>query len=125
MDNQDVKADLFRVLRTAPEEIPYLCQALEEGRVNGRSYHGRCACLIGTLANGRLERCPELLQGKDEWKAQLRVVNDLKPDVHSPIEQWFLTIRPDQTPDNSDQVRLTLTWIAEFVAKEGSVVSKA
>jgi hypothetical protein len=91
-----IRADLFDVLAWAQPEIPALVAALTEGRVNGSAYSGKCACLVGTIANAR--GC--------EYKT-------LPHDGSRPIERWFLAIRKG-TPADHPVVAITLGWIKEY-----------
>src|SRR3546814_18289519 len=69
------------ILLGAQKEVPGLIKALKAGRVNGSTYSGECACLVGTIANVR---------GVD--------VDTLEQDSRRPAEQWFLMIREGATP---------------------------
>jgi uncharacterized protein YjbI with pentapeptide repeats len=48
-----IRADFFAILNTATAEIPFFREALLAGRINGITYEGDCACLVGTLAKAR------------------------------------------------------------------------
>ena len=97
-----IKADLFDVLLRAPGEVGALRQALVDGKVDGSTYTGDCACLIGTIANAR--GC-----AKDELKT-------ITPNSSRPAESWFISIRPGDTPEKSGVAEMTLGWIDEFLA---------
>ncbi|PZU59798.1 MAG: hypothetical protein DI547_04800 [Sphingobium sp.] len=97
------KADFFMNLLRARDEVPYLIAALKEGRVDGSQYEGECACLVGTLANGR---------GAS--------YHDMFPDAYSgnPAEQWFLMIRKGDKPGDDTgggfASQKALEWAEEF-----------
>ena len=102
------KADLWMTLAHAHAEIPALVTALREGRVNGSTYAGPCACLVGTIANAR--HVP---------------VEDAFPDRSSshPAEQWFLMIREGDKPDDATgggfASAKALEWTLEYAALMG------
>ena len=96
------KNDLWAILLRVPHEINGLVLALEAGRVDGSVYEGECACLVGTIANVRGCKYSE--------------IPGLEPNSGRPAEQWFMGIRKGDTPDKSAVVKLTMSWIEEFVA---------
>ena len=101
----DIKDDLSKVLDAAPDEVEGLRAALVEGRINGSTYEGECACLVGTIANVR--------------KCHFKKLGNLKPDSNRPSERWFLMFRPTpgHKPDHHEGARITLGWIDEWLAK--------
>ncbi|PRY40836.1 pentapeptide repeat protein [Spirosoma oryzae] len=106
-DLRTIKHDLFAVLLYAIHEVPGLLSALKEGRVNGSVYSGDCACLVGTLCNVR------------QVSIETVKLSGMPVDSSSPIERWFLAIKPGETPDNSPIVKLTVEWIDEFIRLTG------
>ena len=100
-DLSPIRTDLFDILLRAPNEVHYLRQALLDGRVNGSTYEGKCACLVGTITNGR---------GCD-----VAALGNIQPNSARFAERWFLAIRPDDTPANSEIVKITLGWIDDFL----------
>ena len=107
---RDFKADFFDVLLRAPREVPALRAALVEGRVNGSTYEGECACLVGTIANARGV-------GYDV------LGNGIKPDSGRPAEQWFMSIRKGDTPETNQCSALAVEWLDEFVGLLGSATA--
>ena len=97
-DLTSIKADFFKVLDANRREIDGLRAALIEGRINGKVYQGKCACLVGTIAN---------LKGVNH--------NTLSPDSDRPVERWFLAVKQGDTPANSQVSAVTVDWIADFL----------
>ena len=96
-----IKADFFMVLLYAKNEVNGLRQALLDGKVDGSTYTGECACLVGTLANVRHCKHNE--------------IPFLIPDSERPAERWFLAITKGSTPENNNAAKITLEWIDEFI----------
>jgi uncharacterized protein YjbI with pentapeptide repeats len=93
------KTDFWAILLQNTAEIPGLLAALKEGRINGTTYEGECACLVGTIAN--VKKCD---------------VHSLERDSLRPAERWFLQISKGMTPETSGVVKLTVEWVEEFLA---------
>ena len=99
-DLSPIRDDLFAVLSQAPAEVPGLLAALRAGKVDGSTYQGACACLVGTIANPQ-----------------------------RPAERFFLLIREGDTPDTNQAAGIAEGWIAgwlermaaAFGAKEAAV----
>jgi len=94
------KADLWEILAHTPHEAAGLRKALVDGKVNGSTYQGACACLVGTIANVR---------GCEYTK-----IPGITPDARRPAEQWFAMIQPKHTPENSLAAKLAVEWIDEW-----------
>ena len=107
-----IKADYFDVLLRAPREIAGLRAALLAGRVNGSTYSGECACLVGTIANVR-------------GGAYDNLGNGIKPDSSRPIESFFMSIQQGDTPENSQPCALAVEWLDEFTALLGAATQPA
>ena len=88
------------MLLRAPNEVEGLLGALREGRVDGSTYTGPCACLVGTIAN---------LRGVDVETIDYR-------NPHRPIERFFLSINRGDTPDTNPVSRIVVEWVEEFRA---------
>jgi len=98
---RDQKNDFWEILLHAPREIAGLRAALVEGRVDGSTYSGPCACLVGTIA---------IVRGVG--------TNDLegiRPNSGRPAERWFMGISKDDTPETNQISKLTVEWLDEFV----------
>ena len=98
----DYRNDLWAILLYAQNEIPALIVALNSGNVDGSTYSGSCACLVGTIANAR--HC--------DYESLITI----KPDSNRPAEQWFMQINSGDTPDKSEVAKLTIEWVEEFAA---------
>ena len=94
----NIRNDLWDVLLRAQPEVPALLAALREGRIDGSTYTGPCACLAGTIANAR---------GVSHHK--LGFTNPYRL-----IERWFLGISKGSTPATNQIARITEGWIVEF-----------
>lgn len=99
-----IKEDLFLVFESTKKEVKGLLSILQEGRIDGQVYEGKCACLIGTIAN--LREC------------SFREVGSLAPCAQRPIERWFLGIKIGDTPDLSPIAKITEGWIKEWIAQK-------
>ncbi len=99
---QNIKTDFFDVLLRAPAEVAGLRAALIAGKVNGSTYKGDCACLVGTIANVRGVECYGLGNG-------------IRPDSSRPIERWFLAITEGDTPETNQVSKIVVEWLDEFV----------
>jgi len=95
-----IKADVWEILLHAIPEVPALAAALREGRVDGSTYRGPCACLCGTIANAR--------------QAELDEMPGITPDSSRPAERFFLAIRKGDTPANNAVSAVALEWVEEF-----------
>jgi hypothetical protein len=100
-DLSPIKADLFMVLLYAKHEVLGLRQALMDGKVDGSTYTGECACLLGTIANTK--------------KCDYEKIPGLIPDSNRPAERWFLGISKGTTPENNNIAKITIEWIDEFL----------
>ena len=110
-DLRSFKADFWAVLTTARKEIPGLVKAMREGRINGSTYEGDCACLVGTIANVR--HVP---------------VDTLERDSSRPAEQWFLMIKNGDKPNDDTgggfALGKALEWAEEYCALSGVKLPK-
>ena len=72
-------------------ELPYLKQSLLDGKVDGSSYEGECACFVGSLANAKHQDVNQTCKG----------IPFYEKSVDNPGETWFLNIRQGDTPENN------------------------
>ncbi|SEB24771.1 pentapeptide repeat-containing protein, partial [Paraburkholderia sartisoli] len=92
-----IKADFIEVISRAPLEVPALIDALKNGRVDGSTYEGPCACLVGTIANVR---------GAD--------YRELSPDPSRPAERFFMMISRGDTPETNQAAKIALEWAQDW-----------
>ena len=98
----EIRDDFFAILSLARDEVAGLRLAVIEGRINGSSYEGPCACLIGTIA---------ILQG-----CEYRNVPGIPIDAARPAERFFTGIGKGDTPETNPVSAIVLGWIDEFTA---------
>ena len=103
----NIRNDLWDVLLRAQSEVPALLAALREGRIDGSTYEGECACLAGTIANAR--------------GVSHRTLGFANP--YRLIERWFLGISKGSTPSTNQIARITEGWIVEFQRLVGQEAS--
>ena len=108
-DLSDIKSDLIAEILKLPNELEFLRAALVEGRVDGSTYSGECACLAGTLANAK---------GIAQYSGEEIAANGtpFKADAYSPRERWFLAIKKGDTPETNPAAKLALEWVDEAIA---------
>jgi hypothetical protein len=96
-----IRDDFWAVLSSAPNEVAGLRDALIAGRINGSTYTGECACLVGTIAN--------------VCKRDHTELDFLKPDEKRLAEKWFWGIKPGDTPEKSATSKQTLEWLDQWL----------
>jgi uncharacterized protein YjbI with pentapeptide repeats len=102
----EIKKDFFNVLEVAKHEVLGLYDAIQLGNINGSSYEGQCACLVGTIANVRHEEYSSL-------------GIDLRPSADRPAEKWFLAIHVGDIPQSNLVSAITAEWAREFMGTNG------
>ena len=100
-DLAPIRDDFWAVLASAPKEVEGLRKALIDGRVDGSTYEGECACLVGTIANLR----------NDDY----RELGALKPNSARPIERFFMNISKGDLPETNQACSLAVQWTDEFL----------
>ena len=98
-DLRSIRADFYDVLAWSPAEVPVLISALKEGRVNGSTYQGKCACLVGTIANAR---------GIS--------FESLEHDSYRPIERFFMSIKEGDTPESNQAAAIAVEWAESWLS---------
>ena len=99
-DLTSIRDDIWAVLSSAPREVPAVIEALKTGRVDGSTYHGPCACLVGTIAIKR-----EV--GVDDLEG-------LSPNSSRPAERFFMGICKGDTPETNQFSALALEWVQQW-----------
>lgn len=97
-----IRDDLWAVLSASPKEVAGLRNSIVKGKIDGSTYEGECACLVGTLANER--RC------------NYESIPGLKPNSSRPAEVWFFNIRTGDTPTTNKFSGMALQWIDEWLS---------
>ena len=101
-DLTPIRDDIWAILASAPKEVPALREALINGKVDGSNYQGRCACLVGTLANAK--QC-----GYDS-------IAGLTPNSRRPAERFFMGIKQGDKPESNQFSALALEWVDQWIA---------
>jgi hypothetical protein len=94
-----IKKDYFDVLIKAIPEITNLRKSIVDGKIDGSTYEGECACLCGTLENNH--EIKQVIYDQRDW--------------NRPIERFFLAINKGDTPETSQFSKLALIWLDEFI----------
>ena len=102
-DLSTIKSDMFYVLVKGIKEVNFLRQNIIEGKIDGSTYDGECACLSGTLEHGA---------GKN--KDRVKSIMDCR-DSERPIERFFLGIKKGDTPGTNQISKIVLEWVDEFL----------
>lgn len=103
-----VKADFLAAVLNLPNELEFLRDAIAEGRINGSSYSGDCACLAGTLARAKGIEC--------YFGQRIRGGRTFTSDASSPRERFFFAIKTGDTPETNPASRIVLEWTDEAIA---------
>ena len=97
-----IRDDYWAVLSSAPAEVRALRAAIVEGRIDGSTYEGECACLVGTIANVR--------------EVNYQQLGILQPNSYRAAERFFLGIKKGDTPATNKQSALALEWTDQWLA---------
>lgn len=100
-DLSAIRDDFFNVLSTAPVEVAGLREAIMSGKIDGSTYTGDCACLVGTIA--KIKHC------------DYKEIPNLSPNSSRPIERFFLAIKKGDNPENSQLSKLAVEWLDIWV----------
>ena len=110
-DLTPIRDDFWAVLSAAPVEVPALIEALKAGKVNGSTYTGECACLVGTIANAK--------------KCDYQAMPNLIPNSHRPAEAFFTAIKPGDVPSKNAAAKLALEWAEDWLKRMQSAFAVA
>ena len=105
-----IKQDFLAEVLRLPNELDALRAAIVEGRIDGSSYSGECACLAGTLA--KAAGCTDYHGG--DFMAASGVA--FHASAYSPRERFFLVIQTGNTPENNSAAKIALEWTDEAIA---------
>lgn len=101
VDLRGFRDDVWAVLSSAPREAGAVLAALQDGKVDGSTYPGTYACLVGTIANAR--------------GCNYEQLGALKPASSRLAETWFMQIKPGHTPVNHEPTRIAAEWVAQWL----------
>ena len=104
-DLREIENDFIAAVLCMPNELEALSAAMTEGRIDGSTYSGPCACLAGTLAHARGIAA---YSGGD--------IGMFVADASSPRERWFMGIRPGDTPETNQVSKIALGWLDRAIA---------
>ena len=107
-DLSDIRADFLSEVLKLPNELEFLRDALIQGKVDGSTYTGECACLAGTLAHAR---------GLTDYSGG-PITNGctFQSSADSPRERFFLAIKKGDTPATNSASQIALDWTNEAIA---------
>ncbi|SKA84712.1 Pentapeptide repeat-containing protein, partial [Prosthecobacter debontii] len=113
-DLRDAKADFLAEVLKLPNELEFLRVALVEGRVDGSTYSGECACLAGTLAHAR---------GIEKYQGEnIPAAVPFQAAASSPRERFFLAISKGDTPETNAASKVALEWTDEAIAIRDNII---
>jgi hypothetical protein len=93
--------DLWAVVSYSPCEAQGLRDRIADGKIDGSTYTGECACLSGSL--------------EAEAKIHNRIFNSDLRDSSRPIEKFFLAIKIGDKPSKSQFAKLALEWVDQWL----------
>lgn len=100
-----IKEDMMDRMAGLSTEVIYLYKSLIDGKVDGSSYTGQCACFVGTLANATGV-------GYETFQC----------NADSPTEKFFLAIRKGDTPVNNQVSAIVVEWVEEFMTAKNIAI---
>ncbi len=102
------RADFIAEVLKLSNELEFLRAAIVEGRVDGSTYSGECACLAGTLAHAK---------GIADYDgSNIKNGCEFIADSASPRERFFLAIKKGDTPETNGASKIALEWTDEAIA---------
>jgi hypothetical protein len=117
-DVRSIKADFLAEVLRLPNELEALRDAITDGRIDGSTYSGDCACLAGTLAKAR---------GIENYDGENIAIGTFAfhASVSSPREKFFAAIKPGDTPEKSSPAKIALEWTNEAIAIRDAIRATA
>ncbi len=119
-DLDAIRQDYWSILDLAPAEVAGLRKTMVDGRINGSTYEGACACLAGTIAN-------EHGCAVDSLGEEMGITTDSSRLA----EQWFMPIREGDAPlpldtkewpsDGVYRISQALVWLDEWVESRKAI----
>lgn len=109
-DLEFIRDDIWAVLSSSPKEVAGLRQALIDGKVDGSTYVGDCACLVGTIANVR--------------KCSIDELPILKKNPTRAAERFFMGIKKGDKPKTNQVSKLALQWVDEWLENMKAAFAK-
>lgn len=110
-DLTPIRDDFWAVLCGSPKEVYGLRAAIIEGRVDGSTYQGDCACLVGTIANVA--------------HLNYTVLPFVQANSSRPAERFFLGIKKGDKPETNQFSALALAWLETFISNMEAAFGKA
>ena len=106
------KQDFIAEVLKLPNELEALRSTIVAGKIDGSTYSGDCACLAGTLAKAYYKDDLE-----DDYDGSDIQINGIcyVADASSPREQWFMQIKPGDTPETNQAAKIALEWLDEAI----------
>jgi uncharacterized protein YjbI with pentapeptide repeats len=97
---EDIYKDFMAKLALQKDEVIGLLKSVVDGKIDGSTYTGECACFVGTIAKVKGVNYESL---------------NIKPGSESPTERFFLAIKKGDTPENNQISEIVACWIIEFL----------
>ena len=112
----EARQDIRKILALAPSEVVGVRDALVADKINGNLYEGECCCLVGTIAKLR-----GISVQTQCWFYPLE--RAIRADPERPAEQFFASIREDETPETNGYAKLALSWIDEWIDEQAQKIT--
>lgn len=96
----EINKDFISKLELQKNEVVGLFKEVVDGKIDGSTYTGDCACFVGTLANVKGIHYTNLT---------------VRPHADSPTEKFFIAIRKGDTPETNKVSAIVADWITEFL----------
>lgn len=122
LDMDLAKRNIYAIYDKNPKEVIGVLKAIDEGRIDGTLYTGKCACLIGTI--GQLRGLAE--KRTYDWDVEPSILNTFNKEIWSidfmsPAEQFFIKILEGDTPSTSEYSKFARKWTIEWLEQKGRI----